>query len=175
MSNIAAQCESGYTGIAGGAITVADVLQQLRADLEAQLATLADATRAVQHLRVAIAAIERDESETKKQIEHQRPTCRRGYLSRAVIDAMREGVGTVALLVKHLKRQGINTTGPSVSNVIQRLQEKKLVHFDSRKQKWVLSADRSQPAMASFEEGEANKVSAPDVPSGAVKMAGRAR
>jgi hypothetical protein len=142
---------------------VADVLQKLKEELAAQQVALAEAKRAVQHLQIAIAAIERDEAETKKQIEHQRPTNKRGYLIKVVIEALRDGIGTVSPIVHYAKQRGIKTTGQSVSNAIYRMQHKGKIRYDPKKQIWILVAESSSPS-----NGEDNKVSAPDVPSEAV-------
>jgi hypothetical protein len=140
MSMVDQTPDLGYDDEQEGRITVADVLQRLKEELAAQRATLADAKRAVQHLELAIGAIERDEAESKKQIARQRPTSKRGYLANAVIESLQEGVGTVSAIVRRLQQQGITTTKPSVSNVIQRLQARRQIHFDKMKQMWVLSA-----------------------------------
>ena len=95
--------------------------------------------QAVQHLQVAIAAIERGEAETQKRIEQYGQPSKRGYLTKVVIEALREGIGAVSLIVRYAEEQGIKTTGPSVSNAIQRLQEKKIVQYDLKKQIWTLT------------------------------------
>ncbi len=136
---------------------MADVLQKLKGELEEQRAALADAKRAVQHLEVAIAAIERDEAELKKQKESQRPVSKRGYLSRAILDAIGVGIGTASTIVSHLSRQGIETTQPSVSNAIGRLQRSGQISWDLKSRRWVLTAHSG-----ALDEGSANKVSAPD-------------
>lgn len=147
---------------------VANVLQKLKDDLAAQLAALADVKRAVQHLEVAIAAIEKDEAESKKLAERQRPTGKRGYLTNAIIEALQEGIGTASLITKRLNQQGIETTKPSVSNAIQRLQAKQKVHFDPKLQKWVLAPDAGSP-----DEEVSNKVLAPEEQSEALNGGSR--
>lgn len=134
-------------------VTVADVLQKLKEDLAAQQAVLADAQHAVRQLQVAIAAIEKVETQSKSEIKYQRPARRRGQLQRAVIEAMREGIGTVGPIVRHLDLRGIKTTPASVSNVIQRLQRKKQIHTDPRTQRWVLTASSGNGEAAAKANG----------------------
>jgi hypothetical protein len=166
MSIIDQTSDSGYKDSQGERVTMADVLQKLKEELKAQRITLADAKLAIQHLELAIGAIERNQAETKRRIEHQRPTVKRGYLSRAVIEAIRDGIGTASAIVSHLAQQGITTAQPSVSNAINRLQGKKQIHYDLKLRRWVLTANTG-----SIDEDGANKVSAPDVLSGAVIQA----
>jgi arginine repressor len=90
-------------------------------------------------LQIAIAAIERDEVESKNRIERQRPTRKRGQLQEAVIAMVGHRIGTVAAIVAQLGECGIRTTPASVSNVIQRLQGKKQIHYDQSERKWVLT------------------------------------
>ena len=163
MSKIDQTQDLGYSSWQEKGITLADVLQKLKDDLAMQLAVLADAKRAVQHLQVAIAAIERDEAESKRQVKHQRPTSKRGYLSNAVIEALREGIGNVSLITKRVKQQGIETTQQSVSNAIQRLQIKRKIQFDQKLRRWTLATNTG-----SLEDGIANKVLAPEMQSGAM-------
>jgi predicted transcriptional regulator len=98
----------------------------------------------------------------KKQIEHQRPVKERGSVSRAVIEALQEGIGTVAPIVSYLARQGIETTGPSVSNIIQRLHQKGIVRRDDHKEIWTLTEalSQSQPDTAPSDRDETNNVAA---------------
>ncbi|MBJ7532763.1 hypothetical protein JDN40_01325 [Rhodomicrobium vannielii ATCC 17100] len=162
MSEVDQPTESVYYDQQWRRVTVADVLKKLKEDLEARRAQLAEAKRAVQHLEIAIAAIERDEADSKKRIQNQRQTTKRGHLSRAILDALRDGIGTASAIVDHLERQGIKTTQPSVSNAIQRLQGKH-VRWSLEKKRWVLMED-----IGSLTEDGAQKVSAPDVASEAV-------
>jgi DNA-binding transcriptional ArsR family regulator len=162
MSEVDQPTETVYYDQQLRRVTVADVLKKLKEDLEARRAQLAEAKRAVQHLEIAIAAIERDEADSKKRIQNQRQTTKRGHLSRAILDALRDGIGTASAIVDHLERQGIKTTQPSVSNAIQRLQGK-YVRWSLEKKMWVLTADDGF-----FSEEGTEKASAPDVPSGAV-------
>ena len=144
MSIIEPMRDIHYKEARGGRTTLADVLQNLKEELAAQRARLADAMQAVQHLQVAIAAIERKEAEAKKRIEQCGHLGKRGYLTKVVIEALQKGIGAVSSIVRYAEEQGIKTTGPSVSNAIQHLQEKKIVQYDLKKQIWTLTEAASQ-------------------------------
>ncbi len=138
-------------------IIVADVLSDLREQLAAQRTMFANVKRAIQQLEVAIAAIERDEAESKKQLEPQRTGSRRGYLSKAVLDAIRIGIGTASTITGHLGHNGIAVSQPSVSNAIGRLQRSGQIVWDLKLRRWILASNSG-----SSEEDQANKVSASD-------------
>ena len=80
---------------------MADVLQNLKEELAAQRARLADAMQAVQHLQVAIAAIERKEAEAKKRLEQCGHLGKRGYLTKVVIEALQKEIGAVSSIVRY--------------------------------------------------------------------------
>ncbi|MBT3069472.1 hypothetical protein KKP04_01125 [Rhodomicrobium sp. Az07] len=157
MSDVDETTESIYYDQQWKRVTVADVLKRLREELKAQRALLAETKRAVEHLEIAIAAIERDEARVERH-----GTNKRGIVARGVLDAIRDGIGTPSAIVDYLERQGIKTKQPSVSNAIQRLQGKH-VRWSLEKKRWVLMED-----IGSLTEDGAKKVSAPDVASEAV-------
>lgn len=128
-------------------VAVADVLEKLKADLANEMAVLQRASVAVQHLKVAIAAIERDIEAVSDVRGGGRTTRRkRGFLSKAILDCAREGIGTVGLMKDELSRMGVASSGAAISSAIQRLQNKKLIRYDLQTAKWVCLADADESA-----------------------------
>lgn len=119
-------------------VTVSDVLEKLKADLATEEATAQRAATAAKQLRVAIAAIERDIAATGREDSKRQPRNRRGAISRAILDCIRDGVGTVGSIRNRLAERGINTSGPSISNAIQRMLDKRSIAYSSKDEKYII-------------------------------------
>lgn len=134
-------------------IAVADVLAKLKEDLQREETELERATLAVRHLRVAIAAIEQAMTNNAASVSaaNTRPTRKRGYLARGVIDAVRDGAGTVAAIRIYLSNKGIQTTGNSISNALSRLHAKGAISLDTAQSRWLIRA--GQETGSEYEEG----------------------
>jgi hypothetical protein len=139
MNIVDDQLDMGYTSTEQEGINVADVLENLRAELARQEVIFADSKHAIRQLRAAIDAVERVRALSNPDGEHQHHLKIRGYLIDGIIDALRDGIGAVGPIVQHLERQGIKTTKASVSNTLNRLQSKKQVRHDQKKQLWFLT------------------------------------
>ena len=129
---------SRYTSNHGGEVTIMVVLENLKAQLALEQEALKKATSQVRQLNIAIEALERDAAAQAHAIQTQRPTRKRGHLSKAILDCIREGIGTVSLIHKTLEERGVVTTGPSISNAIQRLQGKHVIETDLGRKLWVI-------------------------------------
>jgi integrase len=152
MSKVDYERLEGYEVTIEEVLSVSEVLAKLKEDLAAEEAAHKRAALAIQQLRVAISAIERDMATSESAKRNQRPSRKRGDLSRAILDAVREGVGSVGLLEKRLDERGIKTTRASISNAIQRLQRSKLIIHDISKGIWVIREEKKSPPAAEAAE-----------------------
>lgn len=119
-------------------VTVMDLIDSLKEQLMEEEQRLAKATLRIKQLKVAIAALERDAAAQADAVEGQRPTRKRGAVSKAVLDCLRQGIGTVALIKKTLMDKGVTASSNSISNAINRLQARRVVAHDAQLGRWVV-------------------------------------
>ena len=112
-------------------------LDNLKRDLESAVANLAAASLEVEHIRLAIAAIEGSPESGRSPPAGAKPR-KRGSVSRVVLDCIRDGVGQVRLIKQTLDDRGHKLTSGSISNAISRLQERELICHDHSINKWVI-------------------------------------
>lgn len=122
---------------AKGALVMSKTLDNLKRDLESAVANLAAANLEVEHIRLAISAIE-DSPEPRRSTRTGAKIRKRGAVSRVVLDCIREGVGQVRLIKQTLDDRGHKLTSGSISNAIARLQERELIRHDHSIKKWVI-------------------------------------
>ena len=112
------------------------------------------ARAAIRDLEIAIAALA---SKQDSAASGPRPK-RRGELRRAVVDCLRQRIGRVSKIRAELASRGITTTGPSISNVLNRLHQDKIARPDltrggsKPKSTWVLveqAQEQGSPAVLS--------------------------
>ena len=115
-------------------------LDNLKRDLESALSSMAAASLEVEHIRLAIDAIESGPRtrEPTTSTRHAFKLRKRGSVSRAVLDCLRDGIGQVRLIKKTLDERGHDLSANSISNAISRLQEKKIVRHDLIANRWVI-------------------------------------
>lgn len=112
---------------------MSDLLQKLEADLATEEGRIKRAQAAATLLKVAIEAIKKqlqiDEGASQVVGKVRKPN-KRGMLSTSVLESIRRGQSTVSSIKKDLERNGIMASQGSISNSIQRLQQKRLVYAD---------------------------------------------
>lgn len=125
---------------------MSDALLDLKEKLAATKAQIGELKRYSEDLQLAIAAIEGNRTELQPSEANQKLP--RGAIQKAVLDALRGRALVVSDLVTLLRSKGISTNANRVSNVISRLQRKKLVAGGPDGIGWTAAESYSRPSMA---------------------------
>lgn len=146
-----------------------DTLTWLQTQLAEQRQAALVADRAIRDLEAAIRGVEasRVGSMTAPKPVAVAKKSRRGEVMRVALDCVRQGKGWSSSIRQACATQGIAMTENTVSNVIQRLQAKRLITYRPSEKRYVLrdseglepsNADRLKSDLAESIKAEGSKV-----------------
>lgn len=138
-----------------------DTLTWLQTQLAEQREAAIATDRAIRDLEAAIRGVEASRGGSvnapKPQVSVTKKS-RRGEVMRVALDCVRQGKGKPVYIRQACIAQGIALTENTVSNVIQRLQAKRLIRFVSSKIGYVLRDSEATTEDGSTETLKANLV-----------------
>lgn len=127
-------------------MSVDDVLERLKAELRDREQRVAAEQSAICDLRLAIKGIEGGRQD--QPVAEGRRKGRRGFLKRALLDCLRDGIGDRADIGRRLAEMGVKSSASSISNAIYRAQVAGEIGYDPVREIYTLKNDEGPDANA---------------------------